>query len=157
MAEKEYIEREAVIERLKQSIKWCENELELGEFRRGCIASLRDEIGNLKHSEVIPTADVAEVVHGEWQQNKYYKSIYYCSKCGRRIVDRSQNPYEHFPYCHCGAKMDKKEAPVKKDTAPIDKSRCRKCIYEMTCLRDRDFEGTCPDYKRDAPDGGYYG
>lgn len=56
----------------------------------------------------IPTADVVEVVHGEWQQNKYHKSIYYCSKCGRHIEDGSQNPYKHFPYCHCGAKMDGK-------------------------------------------------
>ena len=37
-----------------------------------------------------------------------------------------------------------------------DKSRCRKCGYEMTCLQNKDYEGKCPDYKRDAPDGGYY-
>lgn len=37
------------------------------------------------------------------------------------------------------------------------KSRCRKCIYETQCSRDKDHFGTCPNYKRDAPDGGYYG
>lgn len=37
------------------------------------------------------------------------------------------------------------------------KSRCRKCVYETRCSRDKDHFGTCPDYKRDAPDGGYYG
>ena len=44
---------------------------------------------------------------GEWQQNPYYKSIYYCSKCGRHIEDGSDNPnpQEHFPYCICGADM----------------------------------------------------
>lgn len=42
-----------------------------------------------------------------------------------------------------------------------NKSRCRKCTYELHCKRadccDRDKDGKCPDYKRDAPDGGYYG
>lgn len=36
-------------------------------------------------------------------------------------------------------------------------SRCCKCVYEMRCSRDKNYEGKCPDYKRDAPDGGYYG
>ncbi len=53
-----------------------------------------------------PTADVVEVKHGEWEQNPYCKRIYFCSVCGRHIEDGSCNPYEHFPYCHCGAKMD---------------------------------------------------
>lgn len=38
-----------------------------------------------------------------------------------------------------------------------DRSRCRKCVYECYCSKDKDYEGKCPDYKRDAPDGGYYG
>ena len=37
------------------------------------------------------------------------------------------------------------------------KSRCRKCVYETQCSKDKDHFGTCPNYKRDAPDGGYYG
>ena len=51
------------------------------------------------------SADVLEVRHGEWEQNPYCKRIYFCSECGRHIEDGSFNPYEHFPYCHCGAKM----------------------------------------------------
>lgn len=39
----------------------------------------------------------------------------------------------------------------------VNKSRCRKCIYELDCTRDKDLDGKCPKYKRDAPDGGYYG
>ncbi len=35
-------------------------------------------------------------------------------------------------------------------------SRCHKCIYENTCSRN-DIDGKCPSYKRDPPDGGYYG
>ena len=37
------------------------------------------------------------------------------------------------------------------------KPRCKKCVYELRCSKDKDNERTCPDYKRDAPDGGYYG
>ena len=66
-------------------------------------------------------ADVEEVKHGEWVQNPFCKPIttdfvvdhcrvYYCSECGRHIEDESSRPYEHFPYCHCGAKMDGKES-----------------------------------------------
>ena len=34
-------------------------------------------------------------------------------------------------------------------------SRCPKCIYEGTC---HGFDkGDCLNYKRDPPDGGYYG
>ena len=37
------------------------------------------------------------------------------------------------------------------------KPRCHKGVYEATCSKDKDSNNTCPDYKRDAPDGGYYG
>lgn len=36
-------------------------------------------------------------------------------------------------------------------------SRCDKCVYEMSSCRGNDIDGKCPDYKRDPPDGGYYG
>ena len=39
----------------------------------------------------------------------------------------------------------------------INRSRCHRCIYELHCSKDKDNERKCPDYKRDAPDGGYYG
>ena len=65
-----------------------------------------DAIEILAEIEYAPTADVEEVRHGEWEQNPYCKRIYFCSECGRHIEDGSCNPYEHFPYCHCGAKMD---------------------------------------------------
>lgn len=37
------------------------------------------------------------------------------------------------------------------------KPRCKKCIHELQCSKDKDNDRKCPDYKRDAPDGGYYG
>ena len=53
-----------------------------------------------------PTADVEEVKHGYWNQSSYVKRLYYCSVCHRHIEDASESPYQKFPYCHCGAKMD---------------------------------------------------
>lgn len=38
----------------------------------------------------------------------------------------------------------------------MEKCRCPKCIYEGSC-RDFDKNGSCKKYKRDPPDGGYYG
>ena len=56
-----------------------------------------------------PAADVEAVRHGYWKQNPHMPSQYSCSLCGRHIEDERCNPKEHFPYCHCGAKMDDKE------------------------------------------------
>ncbi len=56
--------------------------------------------------DILPIADVEEVKHGYWRQNQYCKRVFYCSECNRHIEDATQIPQEHFPYCHCGAKMD---------------------------------------------------
>jgi hypothetical protein len=95
MAEKEYIEKRKLIE------AW--------ERERADATDLRDAFDFAL--EDVPAADVAPVVHGEWVQNTYCNRIFYCSKCGRTVEDGSfnQNPSEHFPYCHCGAKMDGKK------------------------------------------------
>lgn len=38
------------------------------------------------------------------------------------------------------------------------KTDCQKCVYEIGCaVRGSLKEFPCPSYKRDAPDGGYYG
>ena len=34
--------------------------------------------------------------------------------------------------------------------------RCYKCVYEMLCTKDKDDNRKCPNYKREAMDGGYY-
>ena len=102
--------------------------------------------------------EIERVRHGEWiiiSSGNDWVEI----KCP---VCNSQDMYAHpqtLPKrCpNCGTKMDGKKPSVKKDASLTDMSRCRKCVYEMTCFKDRDFEGTCPNYKRDAPDGGYYG
>lgn len=38
-----------------------------------------------------------------------------------------------------------------------DMSRCNCCIHEVVCPKDKDRERKCPHYKKDPPDGGYYG
>ena len=50
-----------------------------------------------------------------------------------------------------------KELPEDKELKKLVKySRCPKCVYEDTC-RSFDNKGDCKKYKRDPPDGGYYG
>ena len=59
-----------------------------------------------------PTIDAEPVRHGRWMPvtcENYPKIIlgctgYMCSECGRIEEENSE------PYCHCGAKMDAKEA-----------------------------------------------
>lgn len=48
---------------------------------------------------------------------------------------------------------------LNKSLKAVDAMRlhCRKCVYEIGCTRDKDNEHKCPNYKRDAEDGGYYG
>lgn len=43
------------------------------------------------------------------------------------------------------------------DEEPKDMSRCPRCIHEVVCPKDKDRERKCPYYKKDPPDGGYYG
>ena len=84
MAEKEYIEREALVERLKKEECDCE-----------WLWAILD----------IPAADVSPVKHGHWDYTEY--AIYgeydfpRCSECGFEPKE------EISPYCpNCGAKMD---------------------------------------------------
>ena len=89
MAEKVYIEREA----LEHCIR------EENHNLAGLIQHIREHC---------PTADVVEVMHGEWIEtivdvehpNGYYQEeIYICPYCGRTEKEKE-------PYCNCGAKMD---------------------------------------------------
>ena len=86
MADKEYIEREA-----------------LEDFLRKEFSNLGGLINYIRM--YVPTADVVEVRHGEWiEKGRYFP---YCSECGT-WTDWSNGTAE-FNYCpHCGAKMDGK-------------------------------------------------
>lgn len=60
--------------------------------------------------EQMSPADVAPVVHGRWLPVVSYNNTYKCSECGRLLVDITDGlkmVAKHYPYCHCGARMDK--------------------------------------------------
>lgn len=99
MAKKEYIEREAALNAIKDEIENYQPNPDLYsitpyEFvRRGL---------NIAYSIIKnqPTADEQEVRHGKWI--KYKSQHYYCSRCGNKVGGITS------PYCsECGAKMDK--------------------------------------------------
>ena len=94
----EYIDREAVIEYLKNlPPKGYENSI-LGKITL-------HEISNF------PTADVVEVRHGEWVMVKPRvrgrNATYKCTCCGK-YFSSYYNDVQTWRYCPCGAKMDGK-------------------------------------------------
>ena len=108
MAEKEYVDREAVLESISGLTWYSKNKkgvLNIGAVNR---KEAYYPAGNVFDAvESVPAADVAPVVHGEWIVTKTefgwnsaeYPTEYTCSVCGR--TERQTEPY-----CHCGAKMD---------------------------------------------------
>lgn len=114
----EYIKRETALKILENSLTFSENELDKGDFRKGCISAIKDDIGNIRG---IPASDVAEVKHGFWFISEY--EYLNCSVCGEAYFTGADSTAEakerlaegsYYPYCpHCGAKMDA-EPPKKK-------------------------------------------
>jgi hypothetical protein len=115
MAEKEYIEREAAIAKIKDKINeyphnsnpyWISNDDYI-------VRGLREAIKII--DEYTPTANVQEVRHGEWvknQEDMYWGNYFIrrnCSICGGSpFYQEGLGTYKLTPYCpHCGAKMDK--------------------------------------------------
>ena len=108
MTEKEYIEREALINTCKKIIRERWNETTAPVSWSHAYADFIDDINNQ------PTADVAPVKHGEWKgythskfygldkdDNPIYRDgvLYYCSECRRRSIIKTS-------YCpNCGADM----------------------------------------------------
>lgn len=85
----EYIEREALVHRLK----------------RPYLFNITPRIFEIISE--IPAADVAPVVHGRWipHDRVFGDDFLVCSKCQFVSEDRSTRRYYH--YCpNCGAKMD---------------------------------------------------
>ena len=99
MAEKEYIEREAVAPKYRRMITFAKSD----EARRStyeCLKILANE----------PAADVVEVRHGEWVDKPtgaYGRCQTWCSACGKHSGIGGIESNRHKPYCpNCGAKMD---------------------------------------------------
>ena len=96
MAEKEYIEREAIEKAFAKEIRT--NYLD--DYAKGFQAALLAIMS-------IPTADVAPVRHGYWVKEKRDVLIHWhCSACKECFYLDKPNA-EYCP--HCGAKMDGKE------------------------------------------------
>jgi len=91
MAEKEYIEREALIADCERAIK------SANEYRMAIVD--REFIDIVEAQEV---TDVMEVVHGKWD---YDGIALVCNKCSCSIV--VEQGTADMNYCpNCGAKMD---------------------------------------------------
>ena len=81
-----------------------------------CACNLLAERDALKEEKLISNADVAQVVHGRWEQRKtpLGKTYSICSNCStdfKFITDKGtlvRLDIDGMPYCpNCGAKMDK--------------------------------------------------
>ena len=85
MAEKEYIDREALVERLKKEECDCE-----------WLWAILD----------IPAADVAPVKHGHFRRLTFSGDTIICSECKMAYNIFETNGAENFNFCpHCGAKI----------------------------------------------------
>ena len=95
----EYIEREALMRRIKE-IHCAECDSYHGVRCRACWVD-----DTLDYIDSEPAADVAPVRHGRWvEKEKYTFGIMYdCSLCENRILDNG-HPWNYCP--NCGAKMD---------------------------------------------------
>ena len=105
----EYIEREAVVERINNSIcSWCRD---CNSNAQRMVSAYKDVLSRIQN---IPTADVVEVRHGKWL---YVSGVgryaeYECSECKAHVcfdekIDGTIPVYNGCP--HCLAKMDGKE------------------------------------------------
>ena len=121
MAEKEYIEREALIEKLETLLSDLRFIVKY-EKQHGSVSDVEKSKAKFERMKGVislvksqPTADVQEVRHGKWVDNAedvYWKNHFirkHCSECGNEPEYRAENySYVLSNYCrNCGAKMDK--------------------------------------------------
>lgn len=105
MNEKEYIEREALIRRINYAVGGLHYErADYIPIEYGVKLGLK---GAISFANTLPAADVAPVVHAEWDENEYaFCNV--CMECGL-VIDRTCIKLNSgkLNYCpHCGARMD---------------------------------------------------
>lgn len=66
--------------------------------------------GSLLYQSIkqLPSAEPKRI-KGRWIEMSLYNHTYKCSECGRllfNVTDGKNNVLKHYPYCHCGAKME---------------------------------------------------
>ena len=99
MAEKEYIEREAIEKAFAEEI----STNYLDDYAKGFQAALLAVMS-------IPIADVAPVKHGHFRRLTFSGDTIICSECKMAYNIFETNGAENFNFCpHCGARMDKTE------------------------------------------------
>lgn len=105
----EYIEREAAMDIFGDVPMW-DGYYEPYPFEVHCaivgvVKLIKEELRK------VPTADVAPVVHGRWEDSTdewFGTDVYTCSKCRESYVLVEGTPKQNlWNYCpNCGAKMD---------------------------------------------------
>lgn len=143
MAEKEYIEREALIKKLEEQLSDLLFIVNY-EKRHGSLSDVEKSKARFEEMKGVinlvksqPTADVQEVRHEQWEyeNSDIGWTDYRCSDCGNIISTVAQDG-DLYSYCpHCGAKMDKERMTMaeKNKWEYIDgefgfaEFRCSKC------------------------------
>ena len=100
MAEKEYIEREALKSKLKN--------MEATSPNKAYQNAMEDMIYYFipKIIDEFPAVDVVSVVHGWWEHNSDFPDRFICCGCGA-MFDMWKHEQRLFNYCpNCGARMD---------------------------------------------------
>ena len=101
-----YIDADKQIERYNKKLGFYIDDEGEDRFSAKC-EEIRAAITALYNA---PTADVVEVVHGEWElveQEEHVEKVYICSACEDY---EAWGEYEKTPYCpNCGARMDGKK------------------------------------------------
>ena len=101
MAEKEYIEREAIINKIVNTPTVPSRQYYKGNFvYADGVSGRQNEIINYINEQ--PAADVAPVKHGHWNVGYFHDRV--CSCCTHPSNNLDDYPYKFCP--HCGAKMD---------------------------------------------------
>ena len=102
MAEKEYIERNAVVNGLRAAIKkYSDDKSEANIITALIFQRFAKEI------EAIPAADVEPVRHGRFRRLTFSGDIIICSECKMAYNIFEVNGAENFDFCpYCGARMD---------------------------------------------------
>ena len=102
MAEKEYIEREVLVDHLENAKEILWHDISLSSIYAAKLVDIF-----LACVKVFPAADVAPVRHGVWASEE---TAVTCTACGRSYdtdFEIKRNVISNFDYCpNCGAKMD---------------------------------------------------
>ena len=116
-----YIDKDELLSSFKNSYlaacKW-EEEAKDEEIKTRANSAVATFIECYMRVKEMPTDDVKEVRHEKWI--KIRSRIFICSYCKRvvyldginvtdKVTDKNETKLlrELYPYCHCGAKMDK--------------------------------------------------